>query len=68
MYCTYIDLASTFTVPKALYNGLSFTHSPIYSHTHTHQWMAAAMQGAVSPIGSNLGLSVLPKDTSTDWD
>lgn len=31
------------------------------AHTHIHQWAAAAMQGAFRPIGSNIGLSVLPK-------
>lgn len=28
----------------------------------------AAMQGVALPIGSNLGLSVLPKDTTTDQE
>lgn len=30
--------------------------------------MAAAMQGAAHPIGSNLGFSVLLKDTMTDFE
>lgn len=36
--------------------------------TFTYQRAASAMQGAVRPIGSNLGfrVSVLPKDTMTD--
>lgn len=43
--------------PKVLYLGLSFTRTVI------HQWVAAA-----SPFGSNLGQSVLPKDTTKRLD
>lgn len=32
--------------------------------TLMHQWVTVAIQGATSPIGSNLGCGVLPKDTS----
>ncbi len=45
---------------KALYNVAS--HPPIQTHTDGG-W--AAMQGAGLSIASNLGFSVLPKDTST---
>lgn len=47
--------------PKALSNFLSCTYSL------THQGVAAAMYGAASPVGSNSGLSVLPKDTTAEW-
>lgn len=52
MDCTCTVLSSTFTMPQSVL-----------------QWLlgAAAMQGAASRIGSNLGLSVSPKDTTTAW-
>lgn len=34
-------------------------------HLFSHQYVTGAMQGTVSSIGSNLGLSILPKDTKT---
>lgn len=36
----------------------------VASHSPTHQWVAAAIQGTARPIGS----SVLLKDTITGWD
>lgn len=33
-----------------------------------HQWVAATLQGAASPIGSNSGFSVLPKGSTLDWE
>lgn len=65
MDCTYAALYSTFTLPQS-----ALQWPPIHPFTHTlvHQWVAAAMPGAASPVGSNLRFSVLPKDTGTDWD
>ena len=62
MDCIYIAHFYTLALPKALYNFAS--HSPIHTHTHTYRRQRAAMQGAALPIGNNLGLRVLLKDTS----
>lgn len=42
------------------------SHSPIHHHIHIHQWVVAAMQGAIKvyPQWEQLEFSVLPKDTS----
>ncbi len=55
-----LHLHSTFLPyrTKAHYNFAS--RSPIHTHTHSH---TAAIQGPGLPIGSNLGFSVLLKDT-----
>ena len=41
-----------------------------FTHTLTHQWRLAAMQGTNQLIRSNWGLGVLLRDTSTrpEWD
>ena len=41
-----------------------------FTHPHTHQQRLAAMQGTNQLVGSNWGLGVLLKDTSTrpGWD
>ena len=58
MDCIYIAPLS-----KALYNlCLSFTR---FTHTFTHQRRLAAMQGTNQLVGSNWGLGVLLRDTST---
>lgn len=38
----------------------------LFTLKFTDHWVAVAMQGSVSPIGTSLGLSVWPKDTRTD--
>ena len=55
-----VHLYSAF-IQGALHSAL---HSPIHTHIHTPS-AAKAMQGINQHIGSNLGFSVLPKDTST---
>ena len=41
-----------------------------FTHTFTHQWRLAAMQGTKQLVRSNWGLGVLLRDTSTHagWD
>lgn len=54
-----ICISTRFLNGKCIYIAvLSFTH------THTHHWQQATMQGAGLTIWSNLGFCVLPKDTS----
>lgn len=38
------------------------------THTFMHQWVAAAMSGTASSIGSNLELSSSPNEPTTDGD
>lgn len=45
----------------------STLHWP-HIHPFTHRWVVPAMQDSDSPTGSNLGLSVLPKDTTMEQD
>lgn len=49
--CSVYFSVQTLPISVTIVNGLrlSFTHS----YTSTHQWVADAMEGAASPIGTN---------------
>lgn len=56
--------SSVQTTQSAWHYSFAFTKS--HTHTHTHILMArTAVQGTNTPMGSNSGISILPKDTST---
>lgn len=63
MDCTHRYILNALLAP--FWHPKSFTRA---SHSFIHSFIHAAMQGTAQHIGSNLGWSVLPKDTTTDWE